>query len=336
MKPEEANLSTSIRTEKPKKTAQELVKLLKEEKGVVFSVMNEETAAEYMAQRNNYLRTASYRKNYQKYIQTENIGKYINLDFAYLAELSTVDYHLRALLLKMCINIEHAIKVLLVETVSRADGEDGFQIIDDFITSYPNVLEDVANKADGVFTRDLINKYFDICYVIEPDKSVRNVVLKANCPIWVFMEIIDFGVLTRFYDFCINRGLLSEDVLPINILNPVRSLRNACAHNNCLLNNLSATSDTAPPEILSQFVKDIKNVPTVGRKKKLTCRPLMEIVSLLFAYKAITSPSVYESGLNELKSFVNGRMVEHADYFKSNLLVSSSLDFIRKIVDNLE
>ena len=329
-------MSNDIRVDKPKKTAQELVQLLKQEKGVVFSVMDEETAADYLAQRNNYLRTASYRKNYPKYKQTEKVGKYINLDFAYLAELSTIDYHFRSILLKMCINIEHAIKVMLVEIVSRKEGEDAYQIIDDFIAAHPNVLDDVARKADGVFTKDLINKYFDICYVIEKDKSIKNDILKANCPIWVFMEIIGFGVLTQFYDFCIKRGLLSEEKLPINILNPVRSLRNACAHTNCLLNNLSATSDTAPPEVLSQFVKEIDNVPTVGRKKKLTCRPIMEVVSLLFAYKAIVSPSVYMSGIDELKNFVNGRMVEHMEYFKSNLLVSSSLEFIQKIVDNLK
>ena len=50
-------------------------------------------------------------------------------------------------------------KVMLVETVSRADGEDGYQIIDDFIKECPSVLSDIAQKADAVFTKDLINKY---------------------------------------------------------------------------------------------------------------------------------------------------------------------------------
>ena len=160
-------MSIDLRSEKPKKTAKELVYLLKEEKGVTFSVMNEDAAISYLSERNNYLRTASYRKNYQKYLHTESEGKYINLDFAYLAELSTIDYYLRSILLKMCINIEHAMKVLLVETVSQADSEDGYQIIDDFIREYPSVLTDIAQKADAVFTKDLINKYFDICYVID-------------------------------------------------------------------------------------------------------------------------------------------------------------------------
>lgn len=328
-------MSTDIRTDKPKKTAQELVALLREEKGVTFSVMTEEEAVSYLSERNNYLRTASYRKNYQKYRQTENVGKYINLDFAYLAELSTIDYYLRAILLKMCINIEHAMKVKLVETVSRADSEDGYQIIDDFIDEYPSVLSDIAKKADGVFTKDLINKYFEICYVIDDGPSLRTDVLGSNCPIWVFMEIIDFGMLTRFYEFCIKRGLLSGNRLPSNVLNPVRSLRNACAHNNCLLNNLAATSDTAPPEIISQFVAGLPDIPKVGRKKKLACRPMMEIVSMLYAYKNVVSSRVYDTGMNELRKFADERMMRHIDYFSSNLLVTSSLEFLQKIVDNL-
>lgn len=328
-------MSIDLRAEKPKKTAQELVTLLREEKGVTFSIMNEDEAASYLSERNNYLRTASYRKNYQKYLHTENKGKYINLDFAYLVELSTIDYHLRTILLRMCINIEHAMKVMLVETVSRADGEDGYQIIDDFIKECPSVLSDIAQKADAVFTKDLINKYFDICYVVDEGPILRTEVLSSNCPIWVFMEIIGFGMLTRFYEFCIKRGLLSGDQLPTNVLNPVRSLRNACAHNNCLLNNLGATSDTAPPEIISQFVAGLSDIPKVGRKKKLTCRPLLEIVCMLYAYKSIVSANIYNTGMQELKAFADGRMIKRIDYFSPNFLVTSSLEFLQKIIDNL-
>jgi abortive infection bacteriophage resistance protein len=328
-------LSINLRAEKPKKTAQELVTLLREEKGVTFSVMSEEAAINYLSKRNNYLRTASYRKNYPKYRQTENKGKYINLDFAYLVELSTIDHHLRTILLKMCINIEHAMKVMLVETVSQAEREDGYQIIDDFIRECPSVLSDIAKKADAVFTKDLINKYFDICYVIDEGSTLRTDVLKSNCPIWVFMEIIDFGMLTRFYQFCIKRGLLSSNQLPTKVLNPVRSLRNACAHNNCLLNNLEAASDTAPPEIISQFVASLSDIPKVGRKKKLSCRPILEIVSMLYAYKNVVSSGNYDTDMKELKVFADDRMMKNIVYFSSNLLVTSSLEFLQKTIDNL-
>ena len=49
---------------KPKKTAEELVQMLHDEKGIQFHLISEEQAVECFSQRNNYLRTASYRKNY--------------------------------------------------------------------------------------------------------------------------------------------------------------------------------------------------------------------------------------------------------------------------------
>ena len=87
---------------KPKKTAEELVQMLHDEKGIQFHLISEEQAVECFSQRNNYLRTASYRKNYPKHIAGPNAGKYIHLEFAYLAELSTLDFYLRELLLQMC------------------------------------------------------------------------------------------------------------------------------------------------------------------------------------------------------------------------------------------
>ena len=46
---------------KPKKTAEELVQMLHDEKGIQFHLISEEQAVECFSQRNNYLRTASYR-----------------------------------------------------------------------------------------------------------------------------------------------------------------------------------------------------------------------------------------------------------------------------------
>ena len=57
---------------KPKKTAEELVQMLHDEKGIQFHLISEEQAVECFSQRNNYLRTASYRKNHPKHIAGPN------------------------------------------------------------------------------------------------------------------------------------------------------------------------------------------------------------------------------------------------------------------------
>ena len=121
------------RTDKPMRSPQELVKMLKEEKGVVFEQMNETDAVAYLSERNNYLRTASYRKNYDKHQTGENAEKYIHLDFAYLAELSRLDMYLRTHLLQMCIDIEHALKIAVISDIERNVAEDGYTIVDAFL-----------------------------------------------------------------------------------------------------------------------------------------------------------------------------------------------------------
>ena len=53
----------SNRTAKPKQTSSELILKMKE-KGITFQWVDEEKAEEYLTERNNYFRTACYRKNY--------------------------------------------------------------------------------------------------------------------------------------------------------------------------------------------------------------------------------------------------------------------------------
>ena len=62
---------------KPKQTAQELVEKMNIEKGIAFKYISKKDAESYLIDVNNYLRTASYRKNFQKYLKGNNAGKYI-------------------------------------------------------------------------------------------------------------------------------------------------------------------------------------------------------------------------------------------------------------------
>ena len=114
---------------KPKKTAEELVQMLHDEKGIQFHLISEEQAVECFSKRNNYLRTASYRKNYPKHIAGPNAGKYIHLEFAYLTELSTLDFYLRELLQQMCIDVEHDLKVSLLREVDENPSEGGYALV---------------------------------------------------------------------------------------------------------------------------------------------------------------------------------------------------------------
>lgn len=63
-------------------------------KGVVFNIMNEDVAKKFLRYNNYYFKLKSYASNYPVNPKT---GKYVNLEFAYLVELSKIDMYFRKL-----------------------------------------------------------------------------------------------------------------------------------------------------------------------------------------------------------------------------------------------
>ncbi len=64
---------------------------------------------------NYYFKLASYRVNFPKNYDK----KYINLDFAYLTDLASIDMQLRDYLLDLSLDIEHGIKVIFTSPNSK-------------------------------------------------------------------------------------------------------------------------------------------------------------------------------------------------------------------------
>lgn len=324
------------RCNKPKTSAFDLVQKLKNEKGIKFNIINETDAADYIKNINNYLRAASYRKNYVKHVLGENKGKYIDLEFAYLTEISTIDMHLRTILFKMSIDIEHAIKTKLIAAVEDNPLEDGYNLVDKFIKQNPSVLSKIEQKSDSVFTGALIEKYFSLCYVFQSGTNNSNLltkILTCDCPVWVLVELISFGDTIRLIETYNNLYPDRKISIPERqLLMPVKSLRNACAHNNCLLNNMNIRP-TKPNHLVTSYVAAVSTIGKEERTKKLSCRPFFEIVCLIIAYEKTVSPNVKKGGIKLLKDFVNGRMFLHIDYFRTNDVVKTSFDFLKKALD---
>ena len=312
---------------------EELVNMLHDEKGVTFNIVDKSQAIAYLSTTNNYLRTASYRKNYLKHSSGPKAGKYIDLDFAYLAELSKLDMHLRSYLLKMSIALEHALKVNLLTVFENQPLEDGYSIVTEYLGLNPKVIRSIESKIDTIFTGGLIDKYFDLCYVCDAT-STQTRIENSDCPIWVLVELLSFGELLNLYDYCAQKYSLPPPEW--NVLNPVKSLRNACAHNNCILFCLTPDCEkTQPPIAISQFVSKMDYIGVEERKKKLSCRPLFEVTCLLYMYRKVISPNVFRNGIAELHDFTTGRLVKQEAYFQGNQLLSTSIRFLQKLVDNL-
>lgn len=130
---------------KPKLTSQELIDKMKS-KGIEFNIVDEGNAKVFLSNHNNYFRVSSYRKNYDKYQKGTNKGKYINLEFAYLVELSTIDMHLRFHIIKMCLDIEHFYKIQVLKDIENNSKEDGYSIVIEFLKREEWILDNIERK----------------------------------------------------------------------------------------------------------------------------------------------------------------------------------------------
>ena len=295
-------------------------------KGITFNIISESDAKVFLQENNYYMKLASYRENYSKYSVGKKAGQYINLDFAYLKELSTIDMHLRYLIIQMCLDLEHALKVSLLTHVEKNPKEDGYELIRKFI-GYTNnkgqaqneyILKKIRGHKSSDYCRDLIEKYY------------------PYFPVWVFVELISFGDLTylvSFYD-----ELYSDPIANNKFMNTVRDIRNAAAHSNCLINKLfePLASGQQIDSIISTYIKTIPNISSTARAKNLNYRVVYNFIILLYVYDRIVPDGIAKQRRhNELKELFNVRMVTHADYFQSNNKLTGVYTFVKKVVDSL-
>ena len=120
-------------TNKPKLTIAEQINYL-ESLGIKFNLYSKQKASDFLTYNNYFFKIKSYAKNYEKYN-----GKYINLDFAYLVEFSTLDMRLRRFILNLSLDVEHLLKVSLNACFCNNQSEDGYNIVKKFLTDNENI-----------------------------------------------------------------------------------------------------------------------------------------------------------------------------------------------------
>lgn len=322
----------SNRINKPKKTSKEIVDMMRDEKGITFKHISEDAAADYLTNVNNYMRTAAYRKNYTKVQGGKNNGKYERLDFAYLTELSTLDMRFRFVVSKMCLDIEHALKVRIIHDVEIDTSSNGYDEVYDFLNKNPNIKSSIAKKITSPYTGNLIYKYFTVKTSEDSStgKTENEIVAYDDCPVWVLVELLSYGEFIQFYKYYYG----TSAPVSSNLLHIVRSLRNATAHNNCIIANLNRGTSTPPLEI-KDAVKKINGISKSQRQKNLSSRPMLEFVTMLYVYNEIVTENVKQSRLKELKSLFYGRMLEKKSFFADNSLIKNSYSFACVMIENL-
>lgn len=292
-------------------------------KGIKFNIVSEDQAKIFLSEHNYYFRIKAYAKNYDKYQRTNKVGQYINLEFAYLQELSIIDMHLRKIILGMVIDIEHFAKVTLLKDFNSNDSEDGYSIITKFLQRYPKIKNNmikIKNKSSSSsYNRDLILKYLD------------------EFAIWNIIETLTFDEFIKLYSFYYSESyeLTESDTLE-SALWSSKFLRNAVAHNNCLLNSLKIPYSAKVKTNISvnSIIAQIPGISKSTRQKKMSNPVINDLISTIYLVdKIITSHAIKQHIFTELHDFIHIRFKKHEIYFLKNDIIKSTSDFLKKVID---
>lgn len=306
--------------QKPKLTFDEQIQYLKDYKGIKFEIMSEEDAISFL-QNNNYLfKVKAYAKNYSKYGENYHdasmIGKYCNLDFAYLRELSTLDMYLREKILKLVLNIEHYLKVQLLMDITENENEDGYKTLAEF---FAKVRPDLKSTV-------MLKSYNSYC-----NSLVRN---RVDFAIWEIVELLSFGDFIDLYNYYYSINPCSTKCMKNN-LKSVQWLRNAAAHNNCIINNLNR--ENAPNKVNQEVMSYISKIPSISSKsctKKMGNRQIHDFTVTLYVFNmVVSSEDVKRYTMKELKDLFETRFTKNKSYFENNSLITTNYDFVKKTID---
>ncbi len=284
-------------------------------RGITFRYISEDGAARFLENNNYYHKIITYCENYRKIQDGIHDGEYERLDFAYLKELSIIDMHLRYLLIQMCLDIEHHIKLTLIHDVSSNPQEDGYNIVNQFDPSGA-IRKRVLSRTSSNYAYDLTAEYRE----------------SLNFPIWILCDLLTFGELCHLYGTYVD--LYPGRRLPsLKLLSAIRSMRNSCAHNNCLLYRLCFSSRRGNTPVMSNIVSKIPTITKTSRKFYMNIIPIHDFVVVLYAYaQFVKSKGLKRKRKKDLCRLFHHRIAEHADYFTSNPALISAYQFCTRFL----
>lgn len=313
---------------RPMMKISEMVPYLKE-KNIKFEIISEEKAEEYLKNNNNYYNVTSYKNDFVKYQCGKLQGKYIDLDFAYLKDLSIIDYRTRNILFKMIIDIEHYLKIRILNNIEAIDEEDGYKVVNLYLEQdyndekYPKRVHDsIIKKVSNEYYKKIFSKYN-----VDKNKKLENI------PIWEFLEIITFGELINFFDFFTKKYKL-EDNKYVFILREINKLRNAVAHNSCVLSELDKKDNEHRVDTLViDFLKEC-GIGKENRNNKLKNSRIRQITYTLYLFNIIVSSDGIKNNIkHDISKLFYGRILLNKKYYNNNGLLKSIYNYFDKIIE---
>lgn len=153
----------------------------------------------------------------------------------------------------------------------------------------------------------------------------------GDWPAWELLEVIPFGRFIQFWGFCANRyadRAMREDYY---MLHDVKGLRNGCAHNNCIINDMRVgdSNINVSHELLRELGKI--GISKQTRDTKLSNERFVQIASALYLHHKVASEGVRRSRGESLAQLVK-RMERNMTYYDQVGPAGSGLAFIASII----
>lgn len=299
----------------PKLTPPQIIDYCKKILGLSFNIMDEEHAKTFVEKQNYFFRLEQYLGICPETGKTKS-GKYIGLDFGHLVEMSTIDMYLRKILFKLTIDLEHYLKVKLVSDCQANPADDGYKVVSAFLDKNPKVRSSIQTgfKLIGYYEKHMFR------YTKAP-------------AVWNLVEMVDFNDFITFYSFYYD--YFKKEGGWTKQFDAVRKLRNATAHNSCILCSFKpAAGFISDYETTFELIGGNIGI-TPGIISNMMRVPFLNDFSVLLSVytKMATHPAVLEKSLNEVKEFFDGRMIQHKDYFKDFTEVKNAYRFARGVVE---
>uniref|UniRef100_UPI00263169E7 Abi family protein n=1 Tax=uncultured Anaerovibrio sp. TaxID=361586 RepID=UPI00263169E7 len=274
-----------------------------------FNIVKEPEALEYLAKHTYYFRLKHYAENYEK-IKKSGVGtRYIDLEFAYLKELSLIDLYYRRVMFNLVQDVEHYAKIQLLNALAKNKKENGYSIVTEYMEKH-KYLDRELSRHQSKYAKGLIEKY------------------NGNFAVWNIIEVQTFSQFIDLYDLYFEK--YQQKHVETKYLNVVKALRNSIAHNNCLMFSLrpsAACSDTEDAVRIAMGLGleegDSRAMNHVTFIKELN-------ITLYVYWHIVSSTEEKHFQLELLNDLVNKRFNRHMHFFDNNKVVLPVLKYAQK------
>ncbi|WP_326494239.1 Abi family protein [Aerococcus mictus] len=290
---------------------EELIDKLKS-KGITFKHYSENDAINFLNEHNYYVKLTAYKTNFPKHK-----NKYVGLDFKALIDLSTIDMYLKRWILSASLSVEHSLKVNLLKDIQER-GIDEYEIVKNYRQKFPKFFNEIERRGQTVYVKKLFKKYNH-----------------PNYPVWAFLEIIPFGEFANFYRYYCTKYSCGE--FDYKLLYKIRNIRNAAAHNNCIIHDLVDKGGYYEKSLVYRMAAILPNTKRGTIQNRLKNNSIQDFISLLIGIDIIIkSNQLKKHFLEEIKALFEGRMIREAYLYKSAPGLQQMYAFCKETIDKLQ